>query len=53
MEAAEPGPAELHRAETGEDEARRRDNPPVLGPRRVVRVGPQRVVVTDALGRSA
>ncbi len=52
METAEAGPADLHRAEAGEDEARRRDLRAVGRCYAVVRIYPQRVVVANAFAKT-
>jgi hypothetical protein len=50
IEAAETSPADLDRGEAAEGEARRGDQRRVRRRRRVGRIGPQRIVVTNAFG---
>jgi len=52
VEATETAPADLHRPETSENEARRRDDPAERSRSGVLLVRPQRVVIADALAES-
>jgi hypothetical protein len=52
MKAAEAAPAELHRGEACENEARWRNQRSMRGGPRIVRIRPQRIVIADALAEA-